>query len=103
MAAFGKFGAVMSFRSNLLQNVVDGSLGSVSAAFWFAGDHDLRNGRHTSFGLFLGLFGLPLFFALLYQIENGGCLNKSHELTKGGYLYFSYTTYTTLGYAYVLH
>lgn len=56
--------------------------------------------------LIVGFFSLPLLFAWIYMFfatvlaanELVSCLSDTEELRGVVYLYFSYTTYTTLGY-----
>ena len=95
------FGA-FSLPPWLLAPVFGVMLGSFSARFWFVADKDIKTGRHTDFGLFLGMWALPVLFSLMYRLDPDSCLAASSVMTEGDYLYFSYTTYTTLGYGDIL-
>lgn len=71
---------------------------SISMVLWLYGFASKRP-NHTRMGLMLGCLTLPLFFAGLYRIFQGTqCLVGELTNPPMDYLYFSYTTYTTLGY-----
>lgn len=56
--------------------------------------------RHGATGFYVGLFGIPLFFAFVYILVPQPCIAQSDPIRGALHnsLYFSYTTYTTLGY-----
>lgn len=58
-----------------------------------------RKRNYTRTGLVLGCLTVPLFFAGLYRlVQSTQCLVGDLTNSPMDYLYFSYTTYTTLGY-----
>ena len=53
---------------------------------------------HGGIAILLGALVLPMAFASLYAFYGDECVSASFEMLRRDYLYFSYTTYTTLGY-----
>ncbi|MEL7178506.1 MAG: potassium channel family protein [Pseudomonadota bacterium] len=53
---------------------------------------------HEDIALSIGAVFVPLTFAVLYAVGADKCVMSDDQMLNRDYLYFSYTTYTTLGY-----
>jgi hypothetical protein len=74
-----------------------GLVGLVVCLAWMTG-FVFDRAQRTVTGLTLGSALLPLGFASAYSLfDDGTCLSES-QMSATDFIYFSYTTYTTLGY-----